>query len=214
MFEKSVFINCPFDAEYAPLLEAALFTIVYLDFQPRLATESLEAGENRLDKIIELIQACKYSMHDLSLCRAQEAGEAFRMNMPFELGIDLGIRRSAANRFSQKRFLIFEKNAFDLKPTLSDLGGQDVLHHKGNFEEVIRHTRNFLHIETQVHAPGDAKLISEYSTFQGWMYEKKIYEGHSERNIKELPTTERLNEMLIWNQLGRPPIFEPIVENK
>lgn len=209
MFERSVFINYPFDENYAPLLEATLFTIIYLGFTPRLATERVEAGESRLDKIIELIQACQYSIHDLSLCHASAPGNLFRMNMPFELGIDLGFRKSGVELFEQKKFLIFEKNAYDLKPTLSDLGGQDVFHHKDSFEEVIRHVRNFISTEAQVQASGDAKLISEYMTFQGWMFEKKIFEGHSERNIKQLPTRERLNEMVIWNGCGNPSSFEP-----
>jgi hypothetical protein len=54
-FERSVFVNCPFDSDYAPLLEAALFCLVYFGFSPRLANERLEAGENRLDKIVEMI---------------------------------------------------------------------------------------------------------------------------------------------------------------
>ncbi len=33
--EKNVFINCPFDPEYYPLLRPLLFTIVYLGFNPK-----------------------------------------------------------------------------------------------------------------------------------------------------------------------------------
>lgn len=72
-FERAVFVNCPFDDDYAPLLEAALFCIVSFGFSPRLANERLEAGENRLDKIIEMIRESKYSIHDLSRCKAKEA---------------------------------------------------------------------------------------------------------------------------------------------
>lgn len=64
-FEGSVFVNSPFDDEYAPLLEAALFCVVYFGFTPRLANERLETGENRLDKIVEMIKCSKYSIHDL-----------------------------------------------------------------------------------------------------------------------------------------------------
>jgi len=44
-FETSVFVNCPFDDDYAPLLEAALFCTVSLGFVPYLANARLEAGE-------------------------------------------------------------------------------------------------------------------------------------------------------------------------
>ena len=47
----------------------------------------------------------------------------------------------------------------------------------------------------------------EFATFQGWMTEKKIYEGHSEDDAVHLPTQERLEEMGIWVELGRPAEF-------
>jgi len=117
-FDASVFINCPFDEEYAPLLEAAIFCVVYLGFVPRLASERLESGENRLDKIIEMIRGSRYSIHDLSRCKSAKAGDAFRMNMPFEFGIDVGLRRSGDKRLSLKKFLIFERDQYDLKKAL------------------------------------------------------------------------------------------------
>ncbi|MBD1547547.1 hypothetical protein [Roseibium aggregatum] len=114
-FERSVFINCPFDDTYAPLLEAALFCITYFGFVPRLANERLEAGENRLEKIVGMIRGSQYSIHDLSRCRADAAGDYFRMNMPFEYGIDVGFRNGANENLQQKKFLIFERSPYELK---------------------------------------------------------------------------------------------------
>jgi hypothetical protein len=54
-FDQTVFINGPFDPVHAPLLEAAIFCVVYFGLMPRLANERLEAGENRLDKIVQMI---------------------------------------------------------------------------------------------------------------------------------------------------------------
>lgn len=89
-FESNVFINCPFDREYYSLLRPLLFTIVFLGFNPRLATERSDSGENRLEKIRELIRDSKYSIHDLSRLRSKKAKEFYRLNMPFELGMDYG----------------------------------------------------------------------------------------------------------------------------
>lgn len=50
-FERSVFINCPFDEDYDPILRAIFFCVVYLGFYPRLATERRDSLENRVDKI-------------------------------------------------------------------------------------------------------------------------------------------------------------------
>jgi len=61
-FESNVFINCPFDKEYAPILQATLFAVVLLGFTPRLATERSDGGESRLEKIRQLIEESQYSI--------------------------------------------------------------------------------------------------------------------------------------------------------
>jgi len=87
-FERSVFINCPFDSKYYFLLKPLLFTIVDLGFNPKIALERSDSCENRITKIEELIKESKYSIHDLSRIRSVKKNEIYRMNMPFELGID------------------------------------------------------------------------------------------------------------------------------
>ena len=91
-FHKNVFINCPLDDEYKPILEAILFCLVRLGFNPRIATEKIESSQSRLDKIRELIRISKYSIHDLSRCSPSYPDELSRMNMPFELGLDFGCK--------------------------------------------------------------------------------------------------------------------------
>lgn len=209
-YGSTVFINCPFDKEYAPLLEAAIFCCVYLGFNPRLANIRLEAGENRLEKIVQFIKASKFSIHDLSRCRSMNGGEPFRMNMPFEFGLDFGMRQSGNAKFSKKKFLIFEKNRFDLKSSISDIAGQDVEHHEDNFELIIRKVRKFLKVEAGCSAPGPSRIISHYTTFQAWLTEKKIGEGHSEQEAIDLPTLERIEEMEVWINNGKP---DPVVTN-
>ena len=203
-FDKSVFINCPIDDDFAPMLEVIMFCIVYAGLKPRLATERLESGENRLDKIIELISSCAISVHDLSRCKAEKVGEFFRMNMPFEFGIDMGFRHSPDKRTDRKKFIIFENEQYDLKKALSDIAGFDVEFHQNDFQLVIKKLRNFLKVEVNCTLPGEKKLKSEYSTFLGWMTKKKILEGHTEKEALELPTQERLNEMFEWMKGGCP----------
>jgi hypothetical protein len=207
-FERSVFINCPFDREYAPLLEAATFCVVYFGFVPRLANVRIEAGENRFDKIVGLIRNCKYSIHDLSRCKSTEAGESFRMNMPFEFGIDMGMRRSGSKRLKAKKFLVFEERQYDLKASLSDIAGQDVEFHNGDYERLISKTRDFFRVEAGVRLPGPKKVRADYTTFQGWVVEKKISEGFSEEEALQLPSQERIDEMNIWVRLGLPIKYE------
>jgi hypothetical protein len=46
-----VFINCPFDPEYQPLLEAVVFCVTACGFLPRCTLEETDAGEVRIDTI-------------------------------------------------------------------------------------------------------------------------------------------------------------------
>ena len=203
-FDTDVFINCPFDDKYAPLLEAMVFSIVYAGLTPRLATERLENGENRLEKIYGLARGAKYSIHDISRCQAEAVGEFARLNMPFELGLDMGIRRVDRELPSEKKFLIFESRAYDAKRSLSDLAGQDVAAHHEKYEVVISKVRDFLRVEARIPMVGPARIKADYETCLGWIVEKKIHEGHTEADALKLPTQERLEEMRNWLAMGKP----------
>ena len=207
-YDSAIFINCPFDKSYESLLEAAIFCCVYLGFHPQLATISLEAGENRFNKIVELIKQSKYSIHDLSRCKAVRKGDSFRMNMPFEFGLDFGLRLSGNTKYRQKKFLVFEKNRFDLKSSLSDIAGQDAECHEDSFELIVQKTRHFLRVEAKIDAPGPKQIIADYAAFQAWYFQKKIGEGHSEEEAINLPTLERIEEMQVWLAMGKP---DPVV---
>ena len=69
-FEENVFVNCPFDRQFLPLLRPLLFTITYLGLRPRIALEAMDAGQGRLDKIVRLIRESKFGIHDLSRIEA------------------------------------------------------------------------------------------------------------------------------------------------
>ena len=68
-FEKRFFMNCSFDNDPAPILQAMAFCIVCFDFTPKLANEKFETGENRLDKILELNKYSMFSIHYFSHAR-------------------------------------------------------------------------------------------------------------------------------------------------
>lgn len=146
-FSASVFINCPFDERYKTLLRPMLFTLVYAGLIPRIASEKSDSLEQRIEKILRLIKECKYSIHDLSRLKAERAKEFFRLNMPFELGIDYGCRRIANNYLRTKRSLILEKNRYDIQKALSDLNGVDIKSHNNNPRRAVRALQHWL-IET------------------------------------------------------------------
>ena len=86
----AVFINCPFDASYRHLFDAIVFGVMALGFEPRCALERDTGTEERLRKIVEIIQSCQFGIHDLSFMRVDRSTKLPRYNMAFELGLFLG----------------------------------------------------------------------------------------------------------------------------
>lgn len=164
-FDRSVFINCPFDEEYAPILQAIAFCVVYLGFYPRLAPENADNAAARLDRIIDLVKGSKYAIHDLSRCRSTNIGEYVRMNMPFELGIDHGCRRFGRSPLSEKVVLILEHDRFDYQKALSDISGWDIQFHEGNYQKAVRHVRSWLVAKAGAQKVGATRIQGSYAAF-------------------------------------------------
>lgn len=204
-FERSVFINCPFDAKYEPILQAILFCVVYLGFEPRIATERIDSAESRLDKIREMIEASAYSIHDLSRAQAKKKGEFYRLNMPFELGIDYACRRYFGSGRECKKILILEKKMFRHQASLSDMAGCDLQIHGGKYEMAVRKVRNWLVNEAQTGPThGPSLILRKYTDFQGWYWERQSARGLSDEDIKDYHTKELLDAMTEWLKLGEP----------
>ncbi|WP_339922712.1 hypothetical protein [uncultured Cyclobacterium sp.] len=136
MFSKNVFINCPFDKAYFSLLKPLIFTVSYFDFNPRIALEKSDSGKPRLEKILELIKKSKYSIHDLSRLQSTKSNEFYRLNMPFELGLDYGSKTYSKN-LAGKEFLILETKPFDYMKAISDINGLDIKNHNDEPEVIV-----------------------------------------------------------------------------
>ena len=141
-FDRNVFVNCPLDEDYDHILQAVLFCIVRFGLKPRIATERSDAGESRISKILDLIQSSRYSIHDLCRCQARDEGEYYRLNMPFELGLDFGCRRYRAGPLSTKVILVLEEQRYRYQAAISDLAGSDIEAHHGDYQLAVRKVRN------------------------------------------------------------------------
>ena len=201
-FNHNVFVNCPFDSDYAPILQAVLFCLVWFGFKPRIATETSNAAEPRIDKICELIRASKYSIHDLSRCESTEAEEVFRLNMPFELGMDFGCQRYGGGQLSDKVILILEEKQYRLQKAISDLAGSDIEAHGGNYQTAVRKVRNWLRINGDKDSANS--VLGKYEDFLKWLFERLSAKGFSKQDIQDYPTSELLDEMLIWFDSAKP----------
>lgn len=203
-FERSVFINCPFDEDFAPLLQAIAFCVTDLDFYPRLATENADNAANRLDRIVELIRGSQFAIHDLSRCKSVGANEYARLNMPFELGVDHGARRFGNGPFSQKAVLILETDQYDYQKSLSDISGWDINAHGGDFTVAVRHVCSWLIRQAGANQIGPKRVLGDYVSFQEWYWERELARGASQDDIKAYPTVQMVEAMRAWVDEGRP----------
>ncbi len=199
-FEKSVFINCPFDEDYEPILEAIAFCVIYFGFYPRIANERTDSTENRLDKIQELIESSKYSIHDLSRSQASQKGEYYRLNMPFELGIDYACKKFCKDGRQDKKILVLEEESYRYRISLSDLSGCDISTHDGDYQKAVTEVRHWLVNEAGAHPVSPTKVLYKYDDFQEWNFERLEDEEYSEADILGLPTKERLSAMQLWKK--------------
>ncbi len=197
-FEENVFINCPFDETFYPLLRPLLFTVIYLGLKPRIATERLNSGEARITKIIELIQESKFAIHDLSKIKATKKGEFFRLNMPFELGIDVGCSLFKDGECAEKKCLILVGERYKYQAAISDLSNSDVANHQNTPEDVVVEVRNWLSSTCGLRADGPSKIWDSFNVFMGDNYDALTERGFSKRDIERLPVLELMNDMEIW----------------
>ena len=153
---------------------------------------------------MELIGSSRYSIHDLSRCQAREVGEHYRLNMPFELGVDFGCRRYGGDPFSAKATLILEEQPYRYQATISDLAGSDIEVHHGDYRTAVRKVRNWISGMGSFERVGDGSILAEYEDFQKWHYERQLEAGFSEQGIQDYPTMELLDAMVEWTDQHRP----------
>ena len=193
-FDKNVFINCPFDDADLPLLRPL---ILFLGFTPRIALETLDSGPPRIDKIVRLIKESQYAIHDLSRLQAREKGEYFRLNMPFELGIDVGCRLFRPG-CSNKKCLILEAERYRYQAAISDLSNSDIAVHKNDPQMMVAKVRNWLNNQAHLTAPGPSRVWGAFLEAMGDNYDDLKARGFSDDDIQNLPVDELIDSLARW----------------
>ena len=197
-FSNNVFINCPFDPDYIPLLRPLLFTILYLGYNPRIASESSDSGEVRFQKICQLIEQSRISIHDLSRIRSAKKKEYYRLNMPFELGVDIGCRRYKGGQTNKKKCLVLEKERHRYRKALSDLSGSDIKNHNNEPEEIVRQTRSWFVENENPRADSGTKIWESFNEFMADFYQKRKKEGYKARDLEMMPIPEYILFIKDW----------------
>jgi hypothetical protein len=197
-FEKSVFINCPFDDEYKGMLRPILFLIIDMGFEPRIALESFNSGEARIEKIISIIQECKFALHDLSRIKSTRVGEFYRMNMPFELGLDIGCQRFKGDKWSTKKCLILEAERYRYQAALSDLSNSDIAVHNNDPADAVREIRSWLCTQVQIKVPGPTHIFGRFTDFITDHFNVLESQGHSKKDIEKYPIAPLIDDIKNW----------------
>ncbi len=164
-YDNSVFINCPFDESYRPLMRAVVFTVEYCGFAARSALEVEDSGETRAEKIIRLIQHSRFGIHDISRIELTAEGLP-RFNMPYEFGIFTGFKFGGGIKQRKKATLVLDRERFRYQRFFSDIAGQDIRSHDNDPHTVIREVRGWLQAQAEKrNVYGADYIIAQFARF-------------------------------------------------
>ena len=183
--EPAVFLNCPYDADFKPLFDALLFTSVCCGFLPRCALDSGSSGTPRIDRIVTTLQACPYSIHDLSRCRGEGQESLARFNMPLELGMAVML---AKEREGDHEWMALAPEGPRYEQYASDLSGFDLERYDGSVPMVVRKVASWLFTRRAA----VAAVITPHDI------------------LAVLPEFVRAQDRLVASWLGTPPWVERV----
>ncbi len=128
------FLNIPYDKQFENLYLAYIVGLTALGFVPR-ATLGVPRDARRLERILQLIQSCRFSVHDISRIQLdRRPPRAPRFNMPFELGLTV-----AWTILNPARHSWVGCDEVQHRPVkaISDLNGTDFHIHRGTIAGVL-----------------------------------------------------------------------------
>ena len=167
-YDLNVFVNCPFDDDYKPVFDALVFAVHDCGFVARCALEVTDTAQVRIDRIFDLVEACRYGLHDISRTEPDGVNGLPRFNMPLELGLFLGARRSGPDRQQEKACLVLDREPYRYQKFCSDIAGQDIAAHGGSPRRAIRAVRNWLErapAARGVPLPSGNRIADHYESF-------------------------------------------------
>lgn len=196
-FKTNVFINCPFDKDYSPLLKSLVFTVLYFDLEPKLS-QTISSSSVRVNQIKQHIRSCKYGIHDLSRSRALKKKELPRFNMPYELGLDIGCSEFGGKKFSEKRILILETERYHYQKVLSDIAGQDIENHNDDPKILIQKVRNWFSVNNpSTIIPGPSEIWMAYKQFNTDLL-NDLSPKYTPQDIEEMPVGDFIKFARDW----------------
>jgi hypothetical protein len=131
--------------------------------------------------------------------RAAEVGEIYRLNMPFELGIEYGCRLFGSSRHHGKKCLVLEKDQYEFQKAISDLSGIDIKHHNNEPVGMVRAVRNWF-VETVGlrHVHSAARIWYRFTDFASDFYDARVRDGFTDEDLNIMPIPEYVDFIQTW----------------
>jgi len=157
----------------------------------------MDSAESRISKIVNLINESKFGIHDLSRIISSDKDEHFRMNMPFELGIDYGAKILKEGIWSSKQILILEEEKYRYQKALSDLSGSDIKNHNNEPSVAIKAVRDWFVVTENISADSGNKIWAKFNEFNAYLYDQAVEnDGHD--SVDDLQIVEIIRYIDYW----------------
>lgn len=203
-YDRSVFVNCPFDRRYLPMLRAIMFAIHDCGFFARSALEVQDSSDLRFQKIVRIIRGSQYAIHDISRVQLDRATRLPRFNMPLELGLFLGAKEFGDVGQRTKRSLVLDRSPYRYQKFCSDIAGQDIEAHSDKPSRAIELVRNWLNGPAATQGsriPSGAVIAARYGQFM-----RELPEWCERQNLVVSQLTYGDNYLLISDWLKTNPV--------
>jgi hypothetical protein len=195
-YNDSVFINCPFDDDYKPILRAIVYAIYRCGFYPQTALDEDDGTELRLLKIIRKMKNCRYGIHDLSRIELNIANLP-RFNMPFELGIFFGAKFFGNNAQQRKNALVLERQKYTYQQYISDLSGIDTKAHNNDPITALKRVHAWLNTASHRKTiPGEKMLQTQFEEFERLLPDLATVAGYNPDNLPFLILLDFIHELV------------------
>jgi len=149
------------------MFRAIVFAITRSGFRARCALEVDDASQNRWAAISDIVDQCRYGIHDISRTELDGSPPLPRFNMPLELGLFLGAKRFGDEDQKRKRCLVMDTERYRYQRFISDLAGQDIHGHRNDPTECIETVAKWLRIQSRsTKVPGGRAMAREFGAFE------------------------------------------------
>ncbi len=207
--QKNVFIDCPYDEEYLPLLKAVIFTVKACGFQPKIILEHFASVEDRTKKINQLIEESQYCIHDLSKIGATKFGKNQDLRLSGKLIEEIAFHEYYSRIKSQKKnILVLGKDRSSIGVELLSNLADAFRIHGGNQEEIIKCIRDWFYQSGAKRIKPASTIWVEFNEFMTTLSEKKEGKELPLATVKRIspklkqfgPMTGKPNSLLSWSE--------------